>query len=427
MSVGTNREQRMRLAADEGRVSQAAQRFLLREFEADGLPSPTLAAHHLKDLGAGLKNVISLSAGGQIARLSPDVVLSAARQAINDGIVHTASATGLKEFREAVSHKIKRDNGFIVDPDSEVVATIGCQLPIVGTIQILVDPGDEVLIMEPEYASIAPVIRMVGGIPVPVPYLEGSAGWSFDPTELERRASRAKLLMFSNGSNPTGILFTQDQLEAIARISKANGFMVFSDEEYEYITFDGREHISIASLPGMKERTVTAFSFSKTFSMSGFRIGYMAGPAWVIDYMSDIIRFFIQSCPAVSQKAALPLLQNPHTPWLAEVRAELQAKRDYAVGRLNAMPGIACGVPQGCYFLFPNIRALGLSSMELTERLLVEGRVSVLPGTSFGRLGEGHVRISACVGWEGLREGLDRFEGVVRGVTARSSRLTPQA
>ncbi len=421
----TERERRMRESADAGRVSQAVQRFLLREFEDDGLPSPTLSSHRLKDLGAGVKGVISLSAGGQIARLSPEVVLAAARQAIDDGVVHTASATGLREFREAITVKLERDNGFTADPESEVLATIGCQLPIVGTLLTLVDPGDEVLIMEPEYASMAPVIRMVGGVPIGVPYVEGPTEWRFDPAELERRATgRAKLFMFSNGSNPTGILFSREELQAIARIAQAQDFLVFSDEEYEYITFDGQKHLSIAAVPGMRERTVTAFSFSKTFSMSGFRIGYMVGPAWVIDYMSDIIRFAIQSCPAISQKAAIPLLLNPYGPWLEETLEELREKRDYAVDRLNRMPGIRCPTPRGCYFLFPNIRALGLSSLEVAEGLLQEERVSVIPGISFGRRGEGHVRVSACVGMENLRAGLDRFERFVQRAADQQARAT---
>jgi aminotransferase len=413
----------MREAAEQHRVSLAAQRFLVREFEDEGLPSPTLAAHRMKELGAKLKGVISLSAGGQIARLSPPVVLDAARKAIEDGVVHTASATGLKEFRQAVAAKLQRDNGFVVDPDTEVLATIGCQLPIFGTLLTLIDPGDEVLIMEPEYASIAPVIRMVGGAPVSVPYEEGLDEWRFHARELERRVTaKSKLFMFSNGGNPTGVLFTREELQAIARIVQDHDLLVFADEEYEYITFDGASHVSIASLPGMAERTISAYSFSKTFSMSGFRIGYMAASAWIIDYMSDVIRFAIQSCPAISQKAALPLLQNPRGPWLDETLRELRDKRDYAVDRLNRMPGVKCPTPRGCYFLLPDIRALGLSSLEFAERLLTEERVSVIPGITFGRLGEGHVRVSACVGWDGLREGLDRFERFVRATaTAQAS------
>jgi len=140
----------------------------------------------------------------------------------------------------------------------------------------------------------------------------------------------------------------------------------------------------------------------------------MVGPVWIIDYMSDIIRFAIQSCPAISQKAAIPLLRNPYGPWLDETLRELHEKRDYAVERLNRMPGVRCPTPRGCYFLFPDIRALGVSSLEMAERLLLEERVSVIPGVAFGRLGEGHVRVSACVGRENLQEGLDRFERLVR-------------
>lgn len=411
----TTREERMVSAAETDAVSEAAKRFLLREFEAEGLPSPTLAAHRLKDLGAGLKGVVSLSAGGQIASPAPETVVAAAKQALDDGAVHSAGPNGLKIFREAAAEKLRRDNGINADPETEIIATIGAQLPIFASLAILVDPGDEVLIMEPEYAAIAPIIRMFNGIPVSVPYTEGEREWQFDVAELERRITdKAVLFIFSNGSNPTGVNYSQADLEAISVLARQHNLMVFADEEYEYINFDGRRHYSIAALPSMKERCITAFSFSKTFSMSGFRIGYMVAPAWVVDYTSDMIRFTIQSCPSVSQYAAIPILKGHFHEWLDETMLDLQKKRDYAVERLNAMPGIKCAIPRGCYFLFPNMRETGLSSMEFAERLLLEERVSVIPGMSFGRLGEGHVRVSGCVGWEGLRGGLDGFERLVR-------------
>jgi aspartate/methionine/tyrosine aminotransferase len=202
-------------------------------------------------------------------------------------------------------------------------------------------------------------------------------------------------------------------LEQIAELAKAFDFWVFSDEEYEKTLFDGAQHVSIASLPGMHERTVTAFSFSKAYGMTAYRIGYAVGPAAVIDHIYNILRFSIQACSAVGQRAAYAVLTGDMMPWLAESTANLQRKRDYLVDRLNQIPGVRCNVPQGVYFVFPDIRGLGLGSVDLAEHVLREGRVSVGPGTQFGPLGEGHVRISFCPSFENIKEGMDRFESAL--------------
>jgi aspartate/methionine/tyrosine aminotransferase len=265
--------------------------------------------------------------------------------------------------------------------------------------------------MDPEYASTEPAIRMAGGNVVPVPLRWDGTTWSFDIAELEKRASpRTKLLVMSNGSNPTGIVFSRAELEQIADLAQKFDFWVFSDEEYEKTLFDGARHVSIASLPGMRERTVTAVSFSKAYGMTAYRIGYAVGPAAFIDHLYSILRFSIQACSAVGQRAAHAVLTGDMSPWLAESTANLQRKRDYLVDRLNQIPGIRCNVPQGVYFVFPDVRGLGLGSVELAEHVLREGRVSVAPGTQFGPMGEGHLRISFCFSYENIKEGIDRFE-----------------
>lgn len=417
------RERRMRESADSRWLSEAMKRSLLLEYEDKYPISPTLAARKLADIAEELGgDVLSLSAGGQIHHSPAEFVIEAAVQALRDGLVQFPGVRGFKDFRAAVARKLRRDNGIEADPDTQIIPTVGAQLCIDGVIRILVDPGDEVLLVDPEYASIEPIIRMCGGTVVHVPLKEGDREWHFDVSELERRITpRTKLFIFSNGNNPTGYLYTREDLEAILGIATRHDFFVFSDEQYEKIVFDGAKHCSIGSLPGALDRCILAYSFSKAYTMSGFRIGYMVGPAAIIDHMYNIVRFAVQSAPSISMKAAVAALDGPIGPYMEATIRELQEKRDYGVRRLNEMPGIRCTVPKGCYFLFPNVSGLGVDSFTLAEFLLREARVSVAPGIDFGPSGEGHIRISACVGMASLKEGLDRIERALPKLTSRRS------
>jgi aspartate/methionine/tyrosine aminotransferase len=383
---------------------------MMPEYATEGLPNPVAAARRLGDLAEELGDVISLSGGTIGDRLPPEFVRQAAREAV-DKYPHYPGVKGYRDFRLALAAKLERDNGIVADPDDEILPTIGCQQVIDSTFRILVNPGDEVLLFDPEYASTEPAIRMAGGRVVPVPLAWDGGTWRFDFEALARSASRrTKLLVMSNGNNPTGIVYTPEQLEQIADLARTLDFWVFSDEEYEKTLFDGAAHHSIGALPGMHERTITGFSFSKAYGMTAYRIGYMVGPATVMDHMHSILRFSIQACSAVGQRAAHAVLTGDMSGWLSENTANLQHKRDYLVQRLNAIPGVRCNVPQGCYFVFPDVRGLGLSSLELAAHVLREGRVSIAPGIEFGRHGEGHVRISFCFSLEQIQAGMDRFE-----------------
>jgi aminotransferase len=378
-----------------------------------GFPDPVLSARSLSDLGDELGGIISLSGGTIGDMLPPDFVRDAARDAI-ERYPHYPGIKGHRDVREAIARKLARENGIETDPEDEILPTIGCQQVIDSTCRILLGPGDEVLLMDPEYASTEPAILMTGARVVPVPLSWDGTEWRFDFEELARRASRkTKLLVMSNGNNPTGIVFSREELEQIADLAKTLDFWVFSDEEYEKTLFDGATHVSIASLAGMKERTVSGFSFSKAYGMTAYRIGYMVGPAAVMDHVHSILRFSIQAVSAVGLRAAHAVLTGDMDPWLRESTANLERKRDYLVDRLNKIPGVRCNVPQGCYFVFPDVRGLGAPTFDLVEHVLVEGRVSVAPGFQFGRQGEGHVRISFCPSIEQIREGMDRFERAV--------------
>lgn len=401
----------MRASAASPWLSEWAKRALLLEYEDDDLPSPVLNSHRMADIAGGLTGVVNLSAGGQIHRQPAEFVVDAVRRAVEQGQFHYPGVRGDAEFRTALAEKLARDNHITADPASEILPTIGAQFPIDGTMRILINPGDDVLLIDPDYASLEPVIRLYGGNVIPVPLHDTASGWVFDPDDVRRRLTpRTKLFCFSNGNNPTGYLYTRGDLEAIAQLARERDFFVFSDEEYEKLVFDGRPHTSMAALPGMAERTVTAFSFSKAYCLSGLRIGYMVGPAAIMDHMYNVIRFSIQAVGALGMRAALAALHGPSEPWLRDAVADLQADRDYAVARLNAMPGVHVHPPVGCYFLYCRVDAGGLPSWRLAEFLLTEARISVISGHQFGRSGRSYLRISGCVGRERLQEGLNRME-----------------
>jgi len=405
------RQTRLRASAASSWLSKTAQRALLLEYEDEGLPSPVLNAHRMADLGHDLDDVVNLSAGGQIHRQPPPFVVDAVRTAVDEGRFHYPGIRGDADLRTALAEKLARENGIVADPEAELLPTIGAQMAIDGAVRILVNPGDDVLLFEPEYASMEPVIRIYGGRPVPVPLRDEPGGWVFDRDTFRDRVTRTtRLICFSNGHNPTGYLFTREDLETIAAAAREHDLFVFADEEYEKLVFDGRRHVSIASLPGMAERTVTAFSFSKAYCLSGLRIGFMVGPAAVMDHMANVIRFNAQAVSTLGQRAALAVLRGPSEAWLREALADLQADRDYAVGRLNAMPGVHVHPPVGGYFLFARVDIEGMPSWALAEYLLREARVSVVSGHQFGRTGVRYLRISGCVGRHRLTAGLDRME-----------------
>jgi aspartate/methionine/tyrosine aminotransferase len=404
------RQARLTESATASWLSASMKASLMLDYADGGLPSPVTAARYLSDLSEELGDVVSLSGGTIGDRLPPDFVRDAARAAV-DKYPHYPGVKGHRDLRQAISRKLERENGMIADADDEILITIGAQQVIDSTFRILVGAGDEVLLFDPEYASTEPAIRMAGGRVVPVPLALEKGEWRFDFEALARRATRkSKLLVMSNGGNPSGIVYSREDLERIADLARRLDLWVFSDEEYEKTLLDGTTHYSIAALPGMKERTVTAFSFSKAYGMTAYRIGYAVGPAKVIDHMHSILRFSLQACSAVGQRAAHAVLTGDMEPWLRDNIANLERKRDYLVDRLNRIPGVRCNTPKGCYFTFPDVRGLGLPTFQLAEHLLRRGRVAVAPGFEFGPKGEGHIRVSFCFSLEQITEGMNRLE-----------------
>jgi aspartate/methionine/tyrosine aminotransferase len=405
---------RQRLQRDRRDVTWLSEQ--MRRADEGGFQA-VASARYLSDVAEELGGVVALSGGTIGDMVPPDFVREAARDAI-EAYPHYPGIKGFRDLRVAIATKLLDYNQIVAEPDDEVLPTIGCQQVIDGTFRILVDPGDEVLVFTPEYGSTEPPLRMAGARVVHVPLAYDGTTWRFDPDALEARASRStKLLAMSNPHNPTGIVFTPEQLAFIADLAKTLDFWVFSDEEYERTLYDGRTHTSIAALPGMAERTVSGFSFSKPYAMTAYRIGYMVAPAAVMDHMHTILRVSIQACSAVGMRAAHAVLTNDMTSWLRDSIESLDRKRLHVVERLNAMDGVTCHLPEGVYFAFPDIRALGRSSFEVAEHALRSERVSIVPGTGFGPGGEGHVRVSYCPAISTIDDGLDRLERAFRRLT----------
>lgn len=389
-------------------------RGLMAEYARSFDGSPIWGHERMDELEKRVPDAIELSAGTSRKARKPQAhLLEAAKKAIDDGYTDFASIKGYKDFRDAIAHKLSDENEVEYDPDTEISPTTGCQQAIDGTFRILVDPGDEVLLIDPEYASFEPPLRWYGAKVIPVPLSKKDGNWSFNPSELSKRVTRrTKLLVMSNPNNPVGVLYSRKQLEAVADLAHDYDFFVASDELYEKIIFDGSKHTSIASLPGMHERTVMFIGFSKLDHISGFRVGFVAANRDIIEQMRNVIRFTTQCVPSIGQRTALASLLGPRD-WIGQVVEDYRRKRDFTVGELNKIKGVRCHYPQSGYFAFPDFSEYGITSQYLAEYVLLHGRVKTVPGFWFGRNGEGHLRISYSVGMDWITEGLSRLKDAV--------------
>ena len=392
-----------------------------------GLGATGYSDFRISEIEKELKNVIEMSPGTYRGSIQPSkLVIEAAKKALDDGFTDYTYWEGLADFRKAVAKKLKRENGIEADPEKHITPTSGCTHAFDMTLRILVDPGDEVMMIDPEYCYFWRKLREHGAKTVPVPLKEPTkpaSHWEFDTTALEKRiTSRTKMLVMSNGNNPSGKLYSKEELEAVAEIATKNKIFVFSDELYEKVVFDGYKHFGIASLPGMAEYTITAIGFSKMQAMSGFRVGFAVANEEITRHMKWLVGHTVECVNSVGQKAAIAAMSEEMDDWHEEILSELQRRRDFAVARLNKIGGIVCNLPVGSYFLFPNISKLG-TSQEVAEFFLREGRVKVLLGTDYGQInGEGHIRISFCAGWDRLAEGLERIAVTAEKLLAQKRR-----
>jgi aminotransferase len=321
---------------------------------------------------------------------------------------------GLLEVREAIAEKCERENGFEIDPRSEVQITVGTQMAIFCATQSLLNPGDKVLIPDPDYSGYQRIVKYSGGVPVSFPFREDPDGQTrFDAEAMEKVASPdIKLMMFTNPNNPGGYIMTRDDLESIAEIAEKNDFLIFADDLYEKLVYDGNKHISFASIPGMKARSITIMGVSKTESMQMFRIGYVIAPQKILQHITKLVSAILIRSSYLSQKALQSFLNEPKR--YREMRLEIHRKaRDYVWKELNKIDGIKCNKPMGTSYVFPNHREINPSSYDFAVNLLEKGLVQLNPGRQYGpETSEGHQRFCFASPMDRLEEGIRRIKAV---------------
>jgi aspartate aminotransferase len=341
-------------------------------------------------------------------------VSQAGIDAIRSGKTRYTPPAGMPTLRAAIAKDAGRRRGIEVGPD-EVVVSPGGKPNLFFPTLALVEPGDEVIYPDPGFPTYEAMIKVAGGIPVAVPLLEDNS-FSFDLDAFDRLINeRTKLIILNSPSNPTGGVIPLADLEHIAAQATKMDCWVMSDEIYTRIVYDGLEAPSIAALPGMQERTIIVDGFSKTYSMTGWRLGYGIMPKDLADRVDLLLTHSVGSTAHFTQFAGLEAVTGPQD-MVSVMVSEYQRRRDVIVDGLNSIPGFKCQKPQGAFYAFPNITGTGLKSMELANLILEQAGVALLPGNSFGKYGEGYLRLSYANSIENIHKGLDKINGVVNGL-----------
>lgn len=359
------------------------------------------------DIAAEMDDVISLGVGEPDFK-TPWNIRRAGIESLERGHTWYTANSGLMQLREAACGYLKRRFTLEYDPKKELLITVGGSEAIDIAIRALVEPGDEVLVVEPSFVCYTPITELTGGVPVPIATRAEDA-FRLTPEQLKAAITpRTKLLILPFPNNPTGAVMRRAHLEAIAGVLRGTDIMVLSDEIYAELTYGDERHISFAEIDGMKERTILVQGFSKSYAMTGWRLGYAAGPAPVIKQMTKIHQFSVMCAPTTSQYAAVEALRNGDAD-IEEMRGQYDMRRRLLVDGLNRM-GLDCFSPEGAFYVFPSIRSTGLSSSDFCMRLLEAERVAVVPGDAFGESGEGFVRISYSYSVNHLLEALKRID-----------------
>jgi len=367
----------------------------------------------LFDLAQNRKDIISFGIG-EPDFTTPDHVREAAKRAIEEGYTHYTPNAGYANLREALAQKLADFNHIEAKPE-EVVVTSGGTQALFSSFYTLLNPGDELIIPDPGFLIYGSQVFLAGGEPVFLPIREENH-FQIDANELKGLITeKTKAILLNSPSNPTGMVIKKEILEEVAQIAKERDLFVISDELYEDILFDGREHVSIASFPGMKERTISIFGFSKSYAMTGWRIAYLACPEYLVKEMVKIQQNTAVCPNSVTQRAVLYGLQNPKqtNDSINKMCAAYQERRDVIMEGFKEIEGFECMPPEGAFYAFPNITGTGKSSEELSMYLLEKYGVVTVPGNAFGQYGEGYLRFSFATSVDMIKEGIDKIkEGI---------------
>lgn len=363
------------------------------------------------DIAETMSEVISLGVG-EPDFPTPWQIRKAGIRSLEESKTRYTSNRGLQTLRETIAGYMQRKYALTYNPESEILVTVGGSEAIDACIRAAVGAGDEVIIPQPSYVCYEPITRLAGGTPVIIE-TRAEDEFKLTPEALAAKITpRTKALILPYPCNPTGAIMEKEDLEKIAAVLRDTNILVISDEIYAELTFGGKPHVSIASIPGMWERTLVVGGFSKTFSMTGWRLGYACGPQEILKQMTKIHQFAIMCAPTTSQYAAITAMTSCEE-MVAEMRDEYDARRRIMVDGFNKI-GLTCRDPKGAFYAFPSIQSSGLSSDDFCQRLLEEKHVAVVPGTAFGQGGEGFVRASYCYSTEHIKEAINRIEAFLK-------------
>lgn len=362
------------------------------------------------DVANEIPGVISLGVGEPDFE-TPYHIREAGIQALQSGKTFYTSNSGLMPLRQEIAAYAKRKMGLEYDPASEIMITVGGSEAIDVALRTIINPGDEIIYIEPSFVSYMPCIKLAGGVPVPIE-LKAENQFRLTKEELEAAItpkSKALILIYPN--NPTGAIMEQKDLEPLLEVIREHHLLVISDEIYSELTY-GKEHVSIASLPGMRDYTIVINGFSKSYAMTGWRLGYALGHHEIIQQMVKVHQYAIMCAPTVSQYAAVDALHNGDTD-VEYMRESYNQRRRYLHHELERLK-LPCFMPEGAFYMFPDIREFGMTSEEFALDLLNEEKVAVVPGSAFGECGEGFIRISYAYSIEELKEALRRIENYLK-------------
>jgi len=358
------------------------------------------------DIVATMKDVISLGIG-EPDFVSPQPILEAGINSLRAGHTAYTSNSGIFELRKLLSDHLNRLYSVRYDPESELLITVGVSEALLLALVATCEPGSEVIVPEPCFVAYQPTVVFAGGVPVAVPtYVD--QGFQVTVEDLERaRTPRTRAILLGYPNNPTGAVLERSRLVEIAEWAEKHNLLVVSDEIYDRLTY-GIEHTCISALPGMAERTILLGGFSKSHAMTGWRIGYAAAPPAILGAMRKVHQYIIMSAPTTGQEAAIEALKSGE-PYVEAMRQEYDRRRRVIVDGFNRL-GLTCFEPRGAFYAFPSIKSTGLTDEDFSERLLMEEKVAMIPGSAFGKSGTGHVRASYATSLPNIEEALIRLE-----------------
>ena len=342
---------------------------------------------------------------------TPQHIREAAKIALDEGYTRYPPAKGFLDLRQAIAEKLRLKNKIHADPDTNIFVAVGAMQVIFNAILHLIEPGEEVMVIDPGYDCYSQ-IGLFGGLPVRIPAREEN-GFKVDPVDVKKAVTpKTKMMIINTPANPTGALLDEGIIKSLAEISQHHGLLVLADEPYEDIVFDGNKHYSIGAIDGMQDLTISAFTLSKTYAMTGWRVGYAVAPKGVIDEMEKLMEHMVSGVTAMAQRAALAAITGPQT-CVEEMLKAYDRRRRIVYEGLNAIEGISCLMPASTFYAFLNIKKLGVSSWDMAKFLVKEHKVALVPGSIFGRNGEGYLRLSFAASSEQLTEGLNRIKAGV--------------